>query len=153
MSKVYIMCGKVGSGKSTYAAKLSEEIGAIILSVDQMMLTVYGREIPCSEHKNYIEKVKKSLFSMGHQILKRGLPIIIDFGFWTKEERVAVRNEFDRYPLEILVLDVDEELLYERVANRNKAGRDIEYHMSKETHKVLNQRFEMPCNEEACRFV
>lgn len=35
--KIYMLCGKVGSGKSTYAMKLKELHQAMILSCDDLM--------------------------------------------------------------------------------------------------------------------
>lgn len=148
MANVYVMCGKVGSGKTTFAKRLRDQVGAVVLSVDEWMLTVYGREVPCSEHKLYVERIKEGLFRDGHKILKAGVPIILDFGFWTKEERMAVRNAFSEYEVILYYMDVPEAVLFDRVHNRNKAGRNLEYHMSRETQEVLNKRFEVPSPEE-----
>lgn len=148
MVKVIVLCGKVGSGKTTYAKKLSEALNAVVLSVDEWMLTVYGRDIPCSEHKMRVELVEKALYREGHKILKRGVPIIFDFGYWTKEERNLVKKEFDTYEVEIHYIETEESLLYERVIKRNAEGLELEYQMSMETHKVLNSRFEVPSEDE-----
>lgn len=148
MADVYIMCGKVGSGKTTYATEFVETIGGVVLSVDEWMLTAYGRDVPCSEHKSYVDRIKEGLFRDGHKILRRGIPIILDFGFWTKDERDAARVAFSEYEVQLVYMDVDDEVLYERVASRNKAGRALDYHMSRETHEALNRRFEEPSDVE-----
>ena len=38
MNKVYLLCGQVASGKSTYARTLAEREGALILSGDELLL-------------------------------------------------------------------------------------------------------------------
>ena len=47
MAKVYLICGKICSGKTTYAEKLCAENDAVLLSVDEMTLTVFGQN--CGE--------------------------------------------------------------------------------------------------------
>lgn len=149
MAKVYMMCGKVGSGKTTYAMTLSDEVGGVVLSVDEWMLTAYGREVPCSEHKAHVDRIKEGLYRDAHKILSRGVPVILDFGYWTKEERAEVIVAFEGYEVKLIYMDVPEEILYQRVAARNKAGRALDYYMTKETHQALNSRFEVPLEDEA----
>ena len=38
MPKVIMICGKLCSGKSTYAKKLQQEGKAVVLSIDEIML-------------------------------------------------------------------------------------------------------------------
>ena len=44
MPKVLIMCGKICSGKSTYAEKLKFENKAVILSVDELTLALFENQ-------------------------------------------------------------------------------------------------------------
>ena len=44
MPKVIMTCGKICSGKSTYAQKLRLEYSAVILSVDEITLALFGNE-------------------------------------------------------------------------------------------------------------
>ena len=42
MAKVYLICGKLCCGKTTYSQKLCAENDAIVLSVDELTLTVFA---------------------------------------------------------------------------------------------------------------
>ncbi len=42
MSKVIVACGKPGCGKTTYAKRLCTERSAVLLSADEVMLTLFG---------------------------------------------------------------------------------------------------------------
>ncbi len=42
MAKVFLICGKICCGKSTYAKRLQAENNAVLLSVDEIMLAVFG---------------------------------------------------------------------------------------------------------------
>lgn len=44
MPKVVMTCGKLCSGKTTYAKKLQKESKAVILSVDEIMLALFGQD-------------------------------------------------------------------------------------------------------------
>lgn len=42
--KVYLMCGKICSGKSTHAAALRIQHHAAVLSVDEITLALFGTD-------------------------------------------------------------------------------------------------------------
>jgi len=46
MSKVHIVSGPQGAGKSTYSKKLSEEINGVHFSIDNWMWKLYGADLP-----------------------------------------------------------------------------------------------------------
>ena len=41
MAKVIMTCGRICCGKTTYAQKLREERNAVILSIDEITLTLF----------------------------------------------------------------------------------------------------------------
>ena len=43
MAKVIMLCGKICSGKSTYANSISKQEKAVILSVDEITLALFGQ--------------------------------------------------------------------------------------------------------------
>ncbi|HOV25823.1 MAG TPA: AAA family ATPase [Pseudobacteroides sp.] len=45
MAKIIIMCGKICSGKSTYSQKLKKEINAVVLSCDELMLSLFDEQL------------------------------------------------------------------------------------------------------------
>lgn len=42
---VHLLCGKVCSGKSHYAKSLAAELGAITLSMDELMLSLFDERL------------------------------------------------------------------------------------------------------------
>ena len=63
MSKVIMMCGVCGSGKTTYAKKKEQE-GYIRLSVDEEMWKLYGRkgiDYPEEQYEKLSEQVEAAL--------------------------------------------------------------------------------------------
>ena len=58
MSKVYLICGKICSGKTTYSKKICAENNAILLSVDEIMLSLLDQ---CCGEKLHQEYERRAL--------------------------------------------------------------------------------------------
>ncbi|MBO4947228.1 MAG: ATP-binding protein [Lachnospiraceae bacterium] len=94
MSKVLIMCGKICSGKSTYAEKLKLENKAVILSVDELTLALFENQAG-EKLDFYVEKLKEYFLKKSLDIVEAGADVILDWGFWTKKERDYAREFYD----------------------------------------------------------
>ena len=94
MAKVVLICGKICCGKTTYAQKLCAENKAVLLSVDEILLTLFGRH--CGDkHDEYTEKAKAYLLNKSLELVKCGMNTVLDWGFWKKSERKAVKEFFN----------------------------------------------------------
>ena len=94
MPKVLIMCGKICSGKSTYAEKLKLENKAVILSVDELTLALFENQAG-EKLDFYVEKLKEYFFKKSLDMVEAGADVILDWGFWTKKERDYAREVYD----------------------------------------------------------
>ena len=89
MSKVIMMCGVCGSGKTTYS-KQKEKEGYIRLSIDEEMWKIYGKkgiDYPDSQYEELSEKVELTLRERLLKLIKEGQNIVIDFR--SEERRVG----------------------------------------------------------------
>ena len=43
---VHLICGSTGAGKTTYALRLSEQLGAVRFSIDEWMATLFWMDTP-----------------------------------------------------------------------------------------------------------
>ena len=93
MVKVIITCGKVCSGKTTYAKSLCKEQRAVLLSVDEAMLTIFGNDAG-QMHDEYTECIKTYLKKSAAEAVKNGINVVMDWGLWTKRERKVKRAYF-----------------------------------------------------------
>ena len=114
-------CGKLCSGKTTYAKKLQEKSKAVILSIDEIMLAVLG-QYAGDKHDEYVARIKGYLYQKTLEIINNGLDVILDWGFWTKEERAYARKFFDSNGItnELHFIDVDDGEWRRRIENRNQ---------------------------------
>lgn len=151
-SKVILICGKICCGKSTYAEKLRLENKAVVLSVDEIMLSIFGQH--CGDkHDEYAEKTQKYLFHKSLELVENGIDVILDWGFWQKEKRDAAK-EFYRLrdiECELHYIDIGDETWKARLDKRNHAvltGETNAYFVDENLAAKFEARFEMPEKNE-----
>lgn len=152
MAKAILICGKLCSGKTTYAKELCGKLGAVLLSVDEVMLALFGQH--CGEkHDEYAEGTQRYLFEKSIEILQNGVDIVLDWGFWTKDTRRSARDFYlsRNIPCELHYLDISENMWHSRIDNRNRevsCGVVQAYFVDEPLLKKLESRFEAPCKDE-----
>ena len=72
MAKVYMTCGKICSGKTTYANKLRQQKKGVVLSVDEITLALFGQDAG-ENHDDYVARAEKYLFEKSLDIIEVGI--------------------------------------------------------------------------------
>lgn len=152
MAKVIMTCGKICCGKSTYAKQQRMKNNAVILSVDEITLALFDQNIG-KKHDAYVEKLEKYLFDKSVEIIETGINVILDWGFWTKEERTYARKFYQSRNIdcEIHFIDVNDEIWQERMQKRNRlilAGEINAYYMDEQLRQKVESIFESPTKDE-----
>ncbi len=88
----HLLCGRIGSGKTTFAKKLARDIGAVRLAHDEWMARIYGSRPPETEYRANFSRVEELIWKRAEAIVRDGGDVIIDFGFWTRESRDVARD-------------------------------------------------------------
>ena len=94
MSKVIMMCGVCGSGKTRYA-KQKEKEGYIRLSIDEEMWNIYGQkgvDYPEEQYNELSDKVEHILRQKMISLIKDKKNVVVDFSFWNKDNRNHYKN-------------------------------------------------------------
>ena len=86
MAKVYLICGKVCSGKTWYARKIRDNVGAVILSTDEVTWDLIDNE-QGESYDSFAKRVNLYLRKKAVEIVRAGANVILDWGFWTREDR------------------------------------------------------------------
>ena len=125
MNKIILVCGRICSGKSTYAKKLAKEIGAVLLSVDEITLALFGQHIG-TNHNEMVEKTELYLLKKAVELISVGVDVIFDWGFWTREERWFVSKYYADLGIktEWHYIDVTDEVWHKNLTKRNNAIAD-----------------------------
>lgn len=152
MPKVLIMCGKICSGKSTYAEKLKLENKAVILSVDELTLALFENQAG-EKLDFYVEKLKEYFLKKSLDIVEAGADVILDWGFWTKKERDYAREFYDSrnisYQFYYMNVGIDE--WKKRILKRNqeiKREQMEAYPIDKGLLSKVEKMFEEPDRKE-----
>ena len=152
MPKVLIMCGKICSGKSTYAEKLKLENKAVILSVDELTLALFENQAG-EKLDFYVEKLKEYFLKKLLDIVEAGADVILDWGFWTKNERDYAREFYDSrnisYQFYYMNVGIDE--WKKRILKRNQEIKREQleaYPIDKGLLSKVEKMFEEPDRKE-----
>ena len=124
MSKVIMMCGVCGSGKTTYA-KQKEKEGYVRLSIDEEMWEIYGKkgiDYPDDRYDELSEKVEDMLRERLLHLIKDGKDVVIDFSFWNREKRGFYRSVIEEAggTIELVYMKASKETLQKRLKKRNQ---------------------------------
>lgn len=148
MAKVILICGKICSGKSTYAEQLRVQNNAVLLSTDEITLALFGQH--CGDkHDDYVERTQNYLFNKSLELIEVGINVILDWGFWMKEERDYAREFYNsrNIPCEFHYIDISEETWKERLKKRNNAiidGETNAYYIDDNLAEKFASIFEVP---------
>jgi len=131
---VYVLCGFIGAGKTTFARKLEERTGAVRITKDEWLIRLIGNDPTIDGYADLDSKVCEFSRDLAFQLVEKGIDVIIDEGFWEKEQRVALRRRIESMgAAEVLYyLDTPIETIRERVARRNTSLTRDSFRISRE---------------------
>ena len=122
MAKVILICGKICSGISTYAEQLLVQNNAVVLSTDEITLALFGQH--CGDkHDDYVERTQNYLFYKSLELVEVEINVILDWGFWMKEERDYAREFYNSRNIEceFHYINISDETWKARLNKRNSA--------------------------------
>lgn len=153
MAKIIAICGKICSGKSYYAKKLKEKENAVILSTDEATFDLINNEQ--GEFYNiFADRVNKYLRKKAAEIVGTGCNVILDWGFWTKEERIEITNYFSTFDIDVEwhYIEIEQTRWKKLIEERNKRIEEgcggFDFYLDEGLMKKLLSRFEEPIKEE-----
>lgn len=147
----YVICGFIGSGKTTFARKLEKETGAIRITKDEWMIKIFGNKITSDNNfeeydKNVIELARDTAF----KILKSGGNVILDEGFWAKSQRDEMRKKISEVGAKPILYYVEcpVEKMRERVVTRSKIPPEDSLEISGEMFDSYLEYWQPPEEDE-----
>lgn len=148
MAKVILVCGKIASGKSWYCRKLLAQSPALLLSVDEVTVKLFGKELG-DRHDEVTAKVQAYLLEKAAEAVRAGADVLLDWGFWTRSGRQEAERYFNRRGIrtEWHYIDVPDGLWRRNIARRNAAvlaGEDPSYYVDEGLLAKLEGLFQAP---------
>lgn len=153
MGTVFLICGKICSGKSYYAKTLKEKYHAVILSRDEATFDLIDNE-QGDFYNLFAERVSLYLRKKAAEICKAGANVILDWGFWTKDNRTEISQYFDANGIdyEWHYVDVSDALWKQNIRERNgkiRAGNGgSDFYVDEGLLNKMISLFEAPSEEE-----
>lgn len=152
---VILVTGGTGAGKTTYALKLAEEIGAVRFSIDDWMTGLFWMDAPDPPSFDWvmtrIGRVETIIRQTAEEILSRGVPVILDLGFTKSDHRksFAAWAEGLGYQLVLHWVDVPTDVRWNRVQGRNTdKGETFAMEVSREMFDFMENEWEDPRDDE-----
>lgn len=123
MACAYLLCGEVGSGKTTYAKAWEQRTGGVVLNYDDLMLTLFDSCIGPTRHQEMACRCKAFLCEQALSFLQKGLDVMMDFGYWSKAERAEAKRFFAAYGYSALLIYIQAEadVITAHLLQRNQA--------------------------------
>ncbi len=120
-SIVYLICGFIGAGKTTFAKKLEEKTGAVRIVKDEWSIRLIGNDPTIDGYAQWDRKIIELSRDVAFYLVGKGIDVIMDEGFWEKETRDEMRRRIDAIGAKAVMyyLDTPIETIRERVVGRN----------------------------------
>ncbi len=122
---IHLVCGSTGAGKTTYAEKLSRQLGALHLSIDDWMVGLFTPDKPERPDWQWIDervtRCERQMVATALQLGHLGVPSVLDLGLQRADQRqrVAAPAMAAGLGVHLHFLDVDAAERWRRVEGRN----------------------------------
>ncbi len=153
MAKLLCICGKIGCGKTYYANRLKEQEHAVILSTDEVTYDLTNNQ-QGEGYDEFARRVNLYLRKKAVEIVNAGCTVILDWGFWTKENRKEIKRygENNGVLVEMHYIDIDDKNWYENIEKRNNevisGNGGSSFYVDEGLLNKVSSLFEIPEKEE-----
>jgi predicted kinase len=149
VATLHLVVGLPCSGKSTLARMLEREHSALRLTPDEWQIRLFGQDAEDPEHNARHTLIETLQSEVASRALALGINVILDYGFWAREEREDFRLRAKQLGArsQVHFLDVPEEELFRRLARRN-AQPSLAFRIPEEMMKPWIAFFQKPTPDE-----
>jgi predicted kinase len=159
MATVHLISGLPCSGKTTYSSTLREKVGGVLITLDQWLITTYGRyrivEVGQDEHVRRVVACRELIWSVAAEFLRRDVDVILDDGFFLRSDRsryFRMAGEVDAQSW-IHAVSVPMSTLRARIEARNAQLPKYNFWIDPELLESFVAQYETPQADEADRIV
>ena len=153
MAKVIAICGKICSGKSYYSKELKDKENAVILSCDELTDILFNNNLG-DKHDEMSKRIWEYLLKKAEDIIKTGTNVILDWGFWSKSDRIYIKEYFYSKDIkcELHYINIDDKSWQKNIDERNQivlsGNGGSDYYLDEGLMKKLLSKWDVPSKEE-----
>ena len=131
---VYLICGFIGAGKTTFAKKLEERTGAVRITKDEWSIRLIGNDPEIDGYAEWDAKIIGLSRDFAFYLAGKGIDVIMDEGFWAREEREQLKRRIRAIGAKVVMYYVKTpiEEIRERVIERNNNLTKESFEISRE---------------------
>lgn len=147
---LYMFCGKISAGKSTFARQLAEASSAILISEDDWTSSLFKEELKTiDDYSEYSQRLRNVMGPHVVSILKHGLSVVLDFPANTARFRKWMRSIIEEASCghELHYFNVSDEICKARLRMRNASGAH-HFEVNEEEFDLFTSYFEPPEHHE-----
>jgi predicted kinase len=148
MATLHLIHGSIGSGKTTFARRLAKERGAVLFCLDRWLVGLYGSDV--SVEPEQLQRVETLIAECCEAILRAGVDVVYDHGFWARTKRDAARDLAERCgaTAKLYWVACPAEVALQRVLSRNQRLDGETFFLDPAAFESLNRRVEPPAADE-----
>ncbi|WP_322739964.1 AAA family ATPase [Delftia tsuruhatensis] len=164
MSRVHLIEGPVGAGKSTFGAALAASSNGVHIPLDEWFATLFSPDRPGGDFVPwYVERKERLLgliWNHSRRVLASGRDVVLELGLIQQQQRIQfcrmITNE--GFPPHLHVLDAPLEIRRARVRRRNEErgptfSMVVPDHVFEMASKLWESPDEFECEECEVSFV
>ena len=157
MGTIYLICGKICSGKSYYARQLQRKVQGISFSCDELMLSLFPEGLG-EKHDVVSAAAREYLMQKAIEAAAIGCAVILDWGFWWADDRrnVTERLQQAAVPFEWHYIDVTDRRWEQNIAARNSLvlqGKTQDYYIDEGLKQKCLALFDVPKRDEMDQWI
>ena len=141
-TKLFLMVGLPGAGKTTRAAELAAAHRALRLTPDEWMISLFDGTQPVGKR----DLLEGRLIGVALQALHLGTNVVLDFGLRSRDERSALRwlATSAGATCQVIYLPVNPDVQRARILRRQATAPHTTFPMTEADLDAWRQQFEVP---------
>ncbi|MBV9833590.1 MAG: ATP-binding protein [Alphaproteobacteria bacterium] len=155
MTTLYLVCGKIGAGKSTLAKQLASRPGTLLISEDHWTSHLFGDQLKTmDDYRRLSARLRTAMTPHIVAVLRAGLSVVLDFPANTPVQRGWMRGLIDEAQVahELHLLDVPDAICLQRLRRRNASG-EHPFQVSDVEFAQFTRHFVLPSPDEGFNVV
>jgi predicted kinase len=152
---LYLLCGKIASGKSTLARDLATRPATLLITEDHWMSKLFSDELKTiDDYARCSARLRAAMEPHIVEILRHGLSVVLDFPANTVHQRNWMRSLIAEASVahELHLLDVPDAICKQRLRERNVAG-EHPFQSSEADYDLFTSHFVPPAPDEGFNVV
>ena len=150
MATLFLLSGLPGSGKTTLAKQLERASSTVRLTPDEWLYPLLKDVTDKTELDRLRVPMEAVQWELAKKLLGLGINVILDWGFWSREQRATYRREAEQLGarVEMRFFDVNRDELMNRLIERNAAAMPGTFVVTEEELDRWTPWYEPPHGDE-----